>query len=175
MSGSPELVHLEARASKHTFEAEPVRIYVEERLGGKVLNLFAGPTELRHNGRIVRNDINEEIDAEYHFDAVEVGEYFAAGEFETVILDPPFSFRKSHDYYDGRCIENLTKVKDEVQHLVEPGGRVLTFGYHTRSLGKSRGFKREEIVLIAHYGGVRATLGVCERRVEKQLSDFECS
>jgi len=169
----PTLTHIECRASKWTFEPNEVQKYVESKLKGRVLNLFSGPTNLRHNGEIVRNDIDETVDADFHFDALEVDKYFDPNSFDTVILDPPFSFRKSHDYYEGRTVENLTIVKDKVAELIKPGGWILTFGYHTRGLGQSRGYSREEIVLLDHYGGVRATIGVVEQRVERKLNEYK--
>jgi len=168
-----ELAYYTCQPNKWTFQSKKIRNWVESQLRGRTLNACAGKTKLAHDHEIVRNDINTQIESDCQFDAMDVDEHFEPESFDTVILDPPFSFRKSHDYYEGEKVENLTIVKEKIADLVKPAGHVMTFGYHTRSLGVSRGFKRKEIVLLDHYGGVRATIGVYEQRVEHSLSSYD--
>jgi len=44
-----------------TFQYEPARELVESLLAGRVLNACAGKTKLRHDGGIVRNDLNRAL------------------------------------------------------------------------------------------------------------------
>jgi len=50
--------------SRWTFGYTPAREIVQEYLSGRVLNACAGRTKLNHEGEIVRNDLNPEIDAD---------------------------------------------------------------------------------------------------------------
>ena len=43
-------------------------------------------------------------------------------------------------------------------------GRVITFGYHSISMGKSRGFSQEKILLMSHGGAIHDTIAVIERK-----------
>lgn len=125
---------IQARANAWTFQSDPVRKFVEERLEGRVLNLFAGKTKLHHDDEIVRVDLDESRDADYHFDAIEVRERFGKNAFDGAVLDPPFSVEQSRKQYNGEYAGHFKHVRDQVAKVVRPGGRTLTFGYHTRAM-----------------------------------------
>lgn len=161
--------YLEVPPTKWTFKPDDVRQYVESRLRGDVLNLFAGETKLRHDGEVIRNDINEDADADYHFDAEEVADHFAPESFDTVVLDPPYNVRKAREKYNGRNIGKFTRVKDELVPLVRPGGIVLTFGYSSTGMSRSRGFEKEEIALLNHKGDHNDTICVVERKPNESI------
>lgn len=163
---------IETPAAKWTFDPEPVRRYVERWLEGTVLNLFAGQTELRHDGDIHRNDCDESIDADTHFDAVDVAAQFGPRSLDTVILDPPYNVRKAREKYDGQMVGTFTHVKDELIPLVRPGGRTIHFGYSSTGMGRKRGFDLKEICLLNHKGDINDTIVVVEQRVEHRLGDF---
>lgn len=168
----PDFVHIRTRADKWTFQPEPVRRYVEGWLTGRVLNLFAGMTKLTHDGEIVRNDLDEEKDADHHFDAIAVGKHFPANSFDTVILDPPYNVRKAREKYNGEYQGKFTAVKEQVKTLVRPGGLVVHCGYQTPGMGISRGFELVEVCNIAHGGDINDTLICIEQRVESDLADY---
>lgn len=163
---------IETPANKWTFAPEPVRRYVESWLDGDVLNLFAGETELRHDDEIHRNDLDESIEADSHFDAVEVADRFAPRSLDTVVLDPPYNVRKAREKYEGRRVGTFTHVKDELIPLVRVGGRTIHFGYASTGMGAKRGFEIEEICLLNHKGDINDTIIVVEKRVEHRLDDF---
>jgi len=166
--------YIESPPCKWTFKPPKVRRWVERHLEGRVLNLFAGKTKLRHSGEIIRNDIDPEIEADYHFDAIEVDKYFPPNSFDTVIIDPPYTYRKSKEKYRGRWYEGKLKiVKDKVARLIKPGGICITFGYDTTGMGRSRGFRKERILIINHGGDHRDTLAVIERKVYCDLEGYQ--
>lgn len=160
------VTYLRARASTWTFSDPKVKSWVESRLEGRVLNLFAGKTMLDHTGEIVRVDINEDRDADYHFDALHVKDYFEDRSFDTVILDPPFSEIQSRKHYNGEHAGKFKHIRDEVADLVCPGGKTLTFGYHSTGMATTRGFEKEELLLINHGGRFPDTIGSVDRRGE---------
>lgn len=160
------VTYLRARASTWTFSDPKVKSWVESRLEGRVLNLFAGKTKLDHDSDVVRVDINETRVADYHFDALHVKEYFDDRSFDTVILDPPFSEIQSRKHYNGEHAGKFKHIRDEVADLVKPGGKTLTFGYHSTGMATTRGFEKEELLLINHGGRFPDTIGSVDRRGE---------
>lgn len=156
-----------------TFKYDKVRRFVEEHLEGRVLNLFAGQTRLRHDGEIVTNDIDETVDADHHFDAVEVADHFDPCTFDTVILDPPYNVRKAREKYDGRMVGKFTRAKDELVPLIKPGGKTIHFGYSSTGMSPSRGFELEEVCLLNHKGDHNDTICVVEQRVNRELGHFQ--
>ncbi|MFB6173241.1 MAG: class I SAM-dependent methyltransferase [Halobacteriales archaeon] len=146
--------YLTAPNTRWTFAPAAVRTWVESRLEGRVLDLFAGGVDLRHDGEVVRNDIDESVDADHHFDAVEVADRFDPDSFDTVVLDPPLDGR-------GAAPE---RVRDRVATVLSPGGRVVQFGRSSTGMGRARGFETEELCLINHPGSFRDTIAVVERR-----------
>jgi len=170
--GSIGFEYIDAPPTKWTFEPKPVRRFVERELEGKTLNLFAGRTKLRHSGQIIRNDMDTSKDTDYHFNAVNVGEYFERGEFNTVILDPPYNVRKAREKYNGEYKGKFTEIKDQLMTLIAPGGKVLTFGYSSTGMSKSRGFTKKKIALINHKGDHNDTICVVEQKDNRQLTEF---
>lgn len=163
--------YFESPPTPWTFQHDSIRRYVEQHLQGRVLNLFAGKTRLRHGGEIITNDIDPGIDSDYQFDATEVRAYFEPCTFDTVILDPPYNVRKAREKYDGQHVGLFTRVKDQVAEIVRPGGKTLHFGYDSTGMSPSRGFEKTEICLINHKGDHNDTICVIERRTQTKLSE----
>jgi len=146
---------------RYTFEIAKIRKWVETRCEGKVLNLFAGRVEL--NVDEIRNDIRKEMPAQYHKDALEFIQTWRKENFDTIILDSPYSYRKSMEMYDGAIRSPFKAVKDLIPSILNNWGRVITFGYHSISMGKNRGFDQEEILLINHGGAIHDTIAIVEQ------------
>jgi hypothetical protein len=149
---------------RYTFDSAKTLEWVVGECEGRVLNLFAGLNILPVNE--VRNDINEEMPADHHMDAVDFlvwwrdKGYF---KFNTIILDPPYSYRKGMRKYEGRTCSNFRTVKDLIPEVLEEGGKVITFGYHSVSMGRSRDFEPEQLLVIGHGGAQHDTLVIVER------------
>ena len=158
------VVYIRGRISTWTFEDPDIKQWVESHLEGRVLNLFAGKTKLNHVEEIIRVDINEDRDADYHFDALHVRDHFDARSFDTVILDPPFSEIQSRKHYEGEHAGKFKHIRDQVAELVRPGGKTITFGYHSTGLATTRGFEKQEIALINHGGRFPDTVGTVDEK-----------
>lgn len=163
------VVYIRGRISTWTFEDPDIKQWVESHLKGRVLNLFAGKTKLNHIGEIVRVDINEDRDADYHFDALHVSDYFDPRSFDVVILDPPFSEIQSRKHYEGEHAGKFKHIRDQVADLVKPGGKTITFGYHSTGLATTRGFEKQEITLINHGGRFPDTVGTVDQKHEQEV------
>lgn len=149
----------------YTFENSKIREWVEENVEGRVLNLFAGKTKL--NCDEVRNDIRKEMPADYYKDALDFvffwKENHSQEPFDTVLLDPPYSYRKSMTKYEGAVSSPFNQIKNGLLDIVTGRGIVITFGHHSVVMGEKRGFVQEHLLLMSHGGAIHDTMAVIER------------
>ena len=155
---------------KYTFENRRIREWVESRVEGTVLNLFAGKTML--NCHEVRNDLREEMPADYHMDALEFVNGWQGDCFDTVILDPPYAYRKSMEMYGGAVSSPFNQIKNVLPNILTINGMVITFGYHSNVMGEKRGFEQEEILLMSHGGAIHDTIAVVERKIKDRIHEY---
>ena len=154
---------------RYTFQVKPIREWVENECEGVVLNLFAGKTPLSSNISEIRNDIDIEMLADFHLDALEFvqnWQVWQGQKFHTVILDPPYSYRKSMEMYNGFKASPFRQLKDALPQILESDGKIITFGYHSVVMGRGRGFEVEKIALFSHGGAIHDTIASVERRRE---------
>lgn len=78
------------------------------------------------------------------------------------------SYRKSMEMYNGKVMSPFNALKDAILPILTDTGIVITFGYHSNSMGEVRGFKQEHILLLSHGGAIHDTIAVIERRVIKK-------
>lgn len=159
------LKHLKTPLHRYTFTAPKIRAWVVDRAQGFTLNLFAGPTVLSCDS--VRNDLNPDAPADYHLDALEFSRTWTGRRFNTIIVDPPYSYRKSMEKYEGRVASPFRQLKDALVSILAPGGQVITFGYHSISMGASRGFLVKEVLVMSHGGAIHDTIATIEYKGEQ--------
>ena len=165
-----DFTYLAQPPRRYTFEAPKVKLWTEQQCKGKVLNLFAGKTIL--NVDEVRVDIDPLMPADYRIDAYNFVERWAElvkdnkqNKFDTIILDPPWNYRKAREKYEGRWIGKLTKVKNLLPQILNDGGRVISWGYSTVGMSKSRGFKKLAICLVCNNGDHSDYMGLVEKKL----------
>lgn len=56
-------------------------------------------------------------------------------------------------------------LKKEVARVIKPNGIVITFGWNSNGIGKTKGFEIVEILLVAHGGNHNDTICVVERKI----------
>lgn len=159
-----ELINTNLR--RYTFESPKIKKWVENNSEGKCLNLFAGKTKLNLNE--VRNDIDKEALADYHLDALEFVKR-CKQKFDTIILDPPYAYRKAMEMYNGNYSSKFKQIADLIPKLLKKNGKVISFGYHSTFLGKKRGFGLTKLCVFAHGGSQHCTIGI----IEQQLTNSE--
>lgn len=157
----PVIEHFQCPLHRYTFSVKPVRFWVEGVCEGRVLNLFAGPTSL--NVDEIRNDLDDSMPADFHEDALNFLRKWHGGKFNTILLDPPYAYRKSMELYKGMVCSPFRQLKEEILHCLKPGGLVITFGYHSVVMGKHRQFNLERIALFSHGGAIHDTIATVER------------
>ncbi len=124
-----------------------------------------------------RNDLNSETAAEFHLDAAEFCEVMRARGVlaDLAIFDPPYSPRQISEVYKsmGREVTTETtqnaalykRVRDALMPILAPGAIVLSFGWNSAGMGKSRGFELVEQMNVCHGGAHNDTICIAETRI----------
>lgn len=165
-----KFTYMKTPLRKYTFENRRIREWVETMVEGDVLNLFAGKTML--NCHEVRNDLREEMPADYHMDALELVETWKGKPFDTIILDPPYAYRKSMEMYGGAVSSPFNQIKNVIPNILTVDGIVITFGYHSNVMGERRGFVQDHLLLMSHGGAIHDTIAIIERKTKDKINEF---
>ena len=155
-----KLTLIRTNLRRYTFQSPKIKEWVESRSHGYVLNLFAGKTLLNLNE--VRNDIDPKMPAHYCMDAFDLIKTIQHKEFDTIILDPPYSYRKSMEMYNGNLCSRFKLIADNIPRVLNDDGVVISFGYHSTFMGKVRGYGLKELCVFAHGGAQHCTIGIVE-------------
>ena len=160
---TPSFDYIQCPLNRYTFRVKPIRQWVENNCEGKTLNLFAGKTKLSVNE--IRNDLDTEAIADYHMDALAFLINWTGDKFNTILLDPPYAYRKSMEMYKGMIASPFKQLKEAIPLVLLLNGKVITFGYHSVSMGKTKGFVVERIALFSHGGAIHDTIASVERYI----------
>jgi len=155
-----EIELIKTNLRRYTFESPKIKKWVEDNSKGKVLNLFAGKTELKLNE--TRNDIDKEMKAKYHKDALDFVLEWRGEKFDTIILDPPYSYRKSMEMYKGNINSRFKLIADNIKSILKENGIIISFGYHSTFMGNKRKFELKKLCVFAHGGSQHCTIGIIE-------------
>ena len=165
-----------AMPNHQTFKVKPIDVFIRkhipsfEELKGIIIDPFAHrPSEYR----AVTNDINPKSNVQYHLDALDFLKLYDDNSIGVVLFDPPYSLRQLKECYDGigqamtqhESQHFFSDLKKEIARVVSPGGIVLSFGWNTVGIGKSRGFEIEDILLVSHGGIHNDTICMKERKL----------
>jgi hypothetical protein len=159
----PKFDYIKCPLHRYTFSVKPIKNWVEANCIGQTLNLFAGKTKLDISE--IRNDLDIEALAEYHMDALEFLRTWEGEPFGTILLDPPYAYRKSMEMYKGIKCSPFRQLKDEIPRVLQSNGIVITFGYHSNTMGMNRGFIVDKICLFSHGGAIHDTIASIERKI----------
>lgn len=171
-AGDIELSYYTVQPNKWTFRSDKIRTWVEDQLNGRVLNACAGKTQLEHDDEIVRNDIDEQRDADLYVDVCEVADHFEPCSFDTIIYDPPFSAQQSNEEYEGRMVGSDALAKRQFHELLRPGGRVIQFGFSTTCMPISLGYERESVAVFNTLGRMNDYLATVDRKQNGDLRQW---
>jgi len=157
--------------SRYTFERPKVRKWVLKHCHGRVLNAFGGETRLDkyYPGEIIHNDLDPNIDADYHFDAMELDKHFPENSFDTVILDPPFTMEQVTRSHYGAMVKDISRVRDAVKTIIKPNGTIISLGYNSTGMGKIRGCKKTHLLIVNGGSSHNDVIVLVERLVQPTL------
>lgn len=121
----------------------------------------------------VTNDLDPTMGTDFSMDALDFLKMYATGSVDFVLYDPPYSPRQVSECYRklGKTVNMQTtqasfwgNLKKEVARITKPEGLVISFGWNTNGIGKTKGFEIIEILIVAHGGNHNDTLCVVERK-----------
>lgn len=166
-----------AMPNSNTFDIKPIRDVVLKYIkrNTESIDPFANVSKIAK----FRNDINPEYGTEYCMDALDFMKIFKEDSVDVALYDPPYSLRQVSECYKNHGYEVTmettqsswrSKHMDELARIVKPQGYVLSFGWNTNGVGKTRGFEIVEILLVAHGGSHNDTIVTVEQK-SKTLFD----
>ena len=121
------------------------------------------------------NDIDPQYETDYSLDALDFLKVFDEGSVDLVLYDPPYSPRQVSEVYKklGMSVNMQTtqasywgNQKKEISRIVKVGGYVMTFGWNSGGIGKTKGFEIVEILMVAHGGWHNDTIVTIEKKVK---------
>lgn len=158
-----------AMPNKNTFSIKPIRQLIEQYMvaGQQSVDPFANSNRLA----TYCNDLDPQYGTEYCMDALEFLKHFPDESIDLVLFDPPYSPRQVSECYkalDMTVNMQTTQasfwgdLKKEVARITAPGAVVITCGWNSGGIGKTKGFQIEEILLVAHGGWHNDTIVTVE-------------
>ena len=162
--------------SHATFTIKPIKSLIDKynKKSYKVLNPFSYTSKIG-----ITNDINPNIDTDYHLDATEFLDLWEDESIDLILYDPPYTPKQLKEHYDeypqSKALYYTTqntywsRQKDIISRIMKPNGYVISFGYDSNGVGKTRGFEIVEILLVAHGGGHNDTICTVERKTQTRL------
>lgn len=175
-----ELRRVWAMPNSETFQCLPIEAFVHKYINGAdvVVDPFARNSKLAQWS----NDINPETDAEFHMDALDFLGMLLEKKVpaDVVLLDPPYSLRQMKECYEsfGRKVSYREStyfygdLRDAVNKILKSDGVVLSFGWNSIGMGKTRGFEILEVLLVCHGRAHNDTICVADHRNQKPLDGF---
>lgn len=161
-----------ASANRKTFGIKPIKeLLLRYRVGkGYWVDPFAGESRIAK----LTNDLNPRYETDFNEDALSFLTRLDDGQFDGALNDPPYSVRQAAECYykvgmahhanDVTNYKYWGMVKDELARIIRVEGLNISFGWNSVGLGKSRGFKKLEILLICHGGAHNDTIVTVERK-----------
>lgn len=151
---------------KWTFQMKPVQELLQKYNAGKGwIDPFAG----MYSPAEIRNDIDQNCNAQYHLDALKFMEQFTDNSIIGILLDPPYSSNQALMTYKNHKLRKITPLYNHAARILQSDGYLITFGWHSNGAGKERGFKKVEILLIAHGGERNDTIITVEQKIFSNL------
>ena len=166
-----------AMPDRNTFNIKPINRLIYKYIKPNVVSIdpFANINRIAS----ITNDIDPNVGAKYNMDALEFLKMFDSESIDFVLYDPPYSPRQVSEVYKrhGRTVNMETtqasfwgNIKKEIARITKPGGIVMSFGWNTNGIGKTKGFEIVEILIVPHGGQHNDTLCTVET---KKLTLFD--
>ncbi len=158
--------------NRWTFSIKPIKILIDRYvLDDNWIDPFSG----KLSPAKITNDLNPQMPALYHFDALSFLKRGPTSCFSGCLYDPPHSITQAAKCYKsfGKAEFNIpvsrmdywSKCKDEIARVIKPKGIAICCGWCSNGIGKNRGFEMLEILLVAHGGNKNDTIVTVERKL----------
>lgn len=159
----------------YTFAILEIADFIKKHMtGGTWIDPFAG----KNSPAQVTNDLNKTMPTKYHMDALEFLKLQPTNYYDGGIIDGPYSPRQVMECYQsiGMAVvaEQTTSgyfadINDEMERIIKPGGKCISFDWNGNGLGKGRHFEWIEGLMVVHGGRHTATLCTVERKINNSL------
>jgi len=162
--------------NKETFTMKPIKEFLKTNIclqkceGGTSQARWIDPfvrNSIFKDRMIATNDLNPEIDADFHLEALEFLKSYPDGFLDGVLFDPPYSPRQIKECYDGigrKVTQQDTQAKfwgdckKEIARVLRKGGKCISFGWNSGGIGKCNGFEIKKILICPHGGNHNDTI-----------------
>lgn len=155
-----------AMPNSNTFTIKPIKGLILKHIeeGMTIVDPFANECSIEKeisNVNYISNDLDSQYETTYHLDALDFLKQIPSNSVDLVLYDPPYSPRQVSEVYKSLDMSvNMqttqssywSKQKTEISRIVKKGGKVITFGWNSGGIGKTKGFEIIEILLVAHGG-----------------------
>jgi hypothetical protein len=188
---SPLFSRIWEMPNSNTFSIKCISKLIHKYLKSDMLSIdpFANKNKIAK----ITNDLNTEFDTDYHLDALDFLKQFEDNSIDFVLYDPPYSPRQVSECYKklGKTVNMQTtqssfwgNLKNEISRVTKPNGYVISFGWNSNGIGKTKGFELIEILLVGHGGNHNDTICTVERKriiengrklMERQEENGSCS
>ena len=160
-----------AMPNKWTFTIKPIwKLIQEELTDGVWIDPFCG----KYSPATIKNDLNPEIEADFHLDALIFLQKQKTNCADGAFYDPPYSMHQAAEVYKKYGIEKLkhgvanmkywSDIKKELARIIMVGGKAICCGWNTGGIGKNGGFDMCRILIVNHGGNKNDTLVTVERK-----------
>lgn len=159
-----------AMPNKNTFDIKPIKELIERYKVKNSIDPFANKNRIAS----ITNDLDPEYNCDYTMDAKDFLDLFGRESVSLVLFDPPYSPRQVSECYTklGKTVNMQTTqssfwgdLKKQINHITEPNGIVISFGWNSCGIGKTNGFEIIEILMVSHGGWHNDTIVTVERKL----------
>ncbi|MFW6247080.1 MAG: adenine-specific DNA methylase [bacterium] len=162
-----------AMPNSETFSIKPIKELIDRFVVNKenICDPFVRNSPFK--SICVSNDIDPDIDADFHMDALDFLKTRKDGEFDMVLFDPPYSSRQVVECYKkmGKSVNMETtqgsfwaNLKKEIRRITSNDSIVISCGWNSGGIGEKYGFELEEILLVPHGGVHNDTIVTVENK-----------
>ncbi len=157
-----------------TFTIKPIREIIERYIYGIVVDPFANQSKYG----TITNDLNPVFNTDFNLDALTFLKSQKTNTCDVLLYDPPYSITQAAQCYDNYGKEKLrhgvtnmkywADCKSETARILKINGICIICGWSSNGLGKGRGFKMVEILLVPHGGSKNDTIVTVEKKITHQ-------
>lgn len=163
-----------AMPNKDTFSVKPIGEFVQRFIAASKVSV--DPFARNKKWATYTNDLNPSTEAGYHMECEEFLSLLVClgVQADLIILDPPYSPRQVKECYDSIGLKMAQtdamggaarkRRRALIEKIGTPNATVLTFGWDTNGIG-IKGWKIDEILLVAHGSDHNDTICMAESRV----------
>jgi hypothetical protein len=163
---------LPANPNRETFSIPAIARLLDRYITANMV--VVDPFSPNSNWGTITNDLNPNTRARYHMDCEAFLDQLLGYNLriDLTLLDPTYSAEQVRRTYQSIGLSKwdaertfLTRCKDRIATLTKRNGLVISFGYNSNGIGRSRGFDVIEIMLLFFGGNRNDIIVTVERKV----------